>query len=72
MVGRLEKEMEGEATEKAYCDEQMPKTSEKKWELDDEVAKMTETIDTAVAKSAELKEQVAALQNELPALAKEQ
>merc|ERR1719281_807967 len=34
MITKLEKEAEAEATEKAYCDEQMAKTEAKKAELD--------------------------------------
>jgi len=72
MISKLEKEMNEEASEKIYCDEQMSKTEVKKGELEDDVAKMTSKIDTASAKSAELKEQVKELENELAALAKEQ
>jgi len=72
MISKLEKEMNEEASEKKFCDEQMSKTEVKKGELEDDVAKMTSKIDTASAKSAELKEQVKELENELAALAKEQ
>merc|ERR1719230_1258169 len=41
MIAKLEKEAESEATEKAYCDEQMAKTESKKSELDDTIAKLT-------------------------------
>merc|ERR1719478_238031 len=34
MIAKLEKEAESEATEKAYCDEQMAKTQAKKAEMD--------------------------------------
>jgi hypothetical protein len=72
MIAKLEKEAEEEATEKAYCDEQMAKTEAKKSELEDDVAKMTSKIDTAAAKSAQLKEEVKELEAELSALTKEQ
>jgi len=72
MIAKLEKEAEEEATEKAYCDEQMAKTEAKKSELDDSVAKMTAKIDQAASKSAELKEQIAELEAELGSIAKEQ
>jgi len=72
MIARLEKEAEEEATEKAYCDEEMAKTETKKSELEDDVAKMTATIDQSAAKSAELTEQVTELESELAAIAKEQ
>jgi len=72
MITKLEKEANEDAEEKAYCDEQMAKTEQKKGELEDDVAKMTSKIDTAAAKSAQLKEEVKELEAELAALTKEQ
>merc|ERR1719420_2141999 len=37
MIMKLEKEAESEATDKAYCDEEMAKTEAKKAELDDDI-----------------------------------
>merc|ERR1719410_836545 len=70
MIIKLESEAQAAATEKAWCDEQMAKTEEKKSELDDEIAKLTSKIDVAAARSAALKEDVSGLQAELSALAK--
>merc|ERR1719453_950706 len=67
LITRLEKEAAAEATEKAYCDEQMAKT-----ELEDDIAALTAKIDKAAAASARLKEEVKELQAELAALAKSQ
>jgi len=72
MIVKLEKEAEGEATEKAYCDEQMAKTEAKKAELEGDVAKLTSKIDRAAAQAAQRKEEVAALQAALAALSKTQ
>jgi len=72
MVAKLEKEAEEDATEKAYCDEEMAKTEAKKSELEGVVNKLTSKIDLASAKSAELKGEVKTLGEELAALAKEQ
>jgi chromosome segregation ATPase len=72
MINKLEKEAQAEATEKAYCDEQMAKTEAKKSELDDDIAKLTAKIDQAAARSAEAKSEVNVLQSELAAIAKEQ
>merc|ERR1712060_545274 len=72
MISKLEKEAESEASEKAYCDEQMAKTEEKKEELESDSEKLTSKIDKASAKSAGLKADVKELQAELAALAKEQ
>jgi len=72
MVGKLEAEMKNDATEKAYCDEQIAKTSEKKGDLEDDIAKMTNVVDTAVSKSAKLKGQVKETEADLGELAREQ
>merc|ERR1719217_1992634 len=72
MITKLEKEAEAEATEKAYCDEEMAKTEAKKAELADDIAKLTNSIDKAAARSASLKEEVVELEKELRALAKTQ
>merc|ERR1719327_1217248 len=72
MIAKLEAEAKAEATEKAYCDEEMSKTEAKKSELEGVVAKLTSKIDLAAAKSAELKEEVKVLESELAAIAKQQ
>jgi hypothetical protein len=72
MIAKLEKEAEAEATEKAYCDEQMAKTQAKKEDLDSTIAKLTSKIDQSAAASAALKEEVVELEKELAALAKMQ
>merc|ERR1719235_2115657 len=72
MITKLEKEAEAEATEKAYCDEQMAKTEAKKSELDDTISKLTNKVDRAASRSASLKEEVVELESELAALAKTQ
>merc|ERR1719158_1675693 len=72
LIDRLMAQAAAEATEKAYCDDEMAKTEEKKSELTDDIAKLTSKIDKAVALSAQLKEEVKELQAELAALAKRQ
>merc|ERR1712151_1133218 len=72
MIAKLEKEAGAEATEKAYCDEQIAKTEQKKGELEEDIAKATARIDQATARSAQLKEEVQVLEGELAALAKAQ
>jgi len=71
MIEKLQNEAKSAATEKAYCDDQMSKTEEKKSELEDDVARLTAKIDTKRAKSAEMNGDVKELQEELAALAKE-
>jgi hypothetical protein len=72
MIVKLEKEAEAEATEKAYCDEQMAKTEAKKADLEAAIAKLSNKIDRAAARSAHLKEEVVELEAELANLAKTQ
>jgi len=72
MITKLEKEAEAEATEKAYCDEQMAKTEAKKADLEATIEKLTNKIDRAAARSTSLKEEVVELEDELRNLAKEQ
>merc|ERR1719281_1238378 len=72
MIAKLEKEAKEEATEKAYCDEEMAKTEAKKEELEGVISRLTSKIDLAAAKSAELKGEVKTLEAELATLAKEQ
>jgi chromosome segregation ATPase len=72
MIIKLESEAAAAATEKAWCDEQMAKTEEKKQELDEDIAKLTTKIDQAAARSAQLKGEVKELQAELATMASEQ
>merc|ERR1719171_2446713 len=69
MIDKLMKEAADEASFKAYCDEEMAKTEQKKNELNADIDKLTTKIDTATARSTELKEDVAELQKELAELA---
>ena len=72
MIAKLEKEAEDDATEKAYCDEEMSKTEAKKAELEEDLAKLVAKLDQDAANSARLKEEVKETQAMLAALAKEQ
>jgi len=72
MIAKLETEAKSDATEKAYCDEELAKTEAKKSELEGVISRLTSKIDLAAARSAEAKGEVKTLQAELAALAKEQ
>jgi len=72
MIAKLQAEAEAEATEKAFCDEEMAKTAAKKEELSIAIETLTTKIDQATAKSAGLKKEVKELQAELATIAKEQ
>jgi len=72
MIGTLEKDGQGEATQKVYCDKETSETKQKKLEKAYDVEKLSTKIDSMGAKSAKLKEQVAELQKELAGLASSQ
>merc|ERR1712226_757114 len=72
MIARLEKEAGADATKKAYCDKELKESNEKKSEKTDEIEKISTRIDRATAESAQLKEEVATLENQLSKLAKAQ
>jgi len=72
LITKLESEAKADATEKAYCDEQIAETSVKKVELQNEIEKLSTKIDQARTKSAGLKEDVKQLQAELASLAQQQ
>jgi len=72
LIAKLEAEAKADATEKAYCDEEMAKTEAKRGELMDDVAKLTAKIDQATSKSATLSAEIKQLEAELAALMKSQ
>merc|ERR1719408_680164 len=69
MIERLIADGEAEAKQKAFCDKEMAETNTKKDEKTDEIAKLNAAIDRMSARSAQLKDEVAALQKELAELA---
>jgi len=70
MLAKLEQDAQDDATEKAYCDEEMGKTEAKKADLEGDVGVLSSKLDRATSGSAKLKEEVAETQQELAALAK--
>jgi septation ring formation regulator EzrA len=72
MIAKLEKEAAGEATEKAYCDEQMTKTQAKSDDLSADLSSLSAKIDKATSASAALKQTVKEVEAELATLTKEQ
>jgi len=72
MITKLETEAKSETNEKAYCDEELAKTSSKKEELNSEISKLGSKMDRAAAASAELKADVKELQAELAKLSRSQ
>merc|ERR1719356_2075270 len=72
LIAKLEAEAKADATEKAYCDEEMAKTEAKRGELMDDVSKLTAKMDQATSKSAALSADIKQLEAELAALMKSQ
>merc|ERR1711956_59670 len=72
MIETLEKEAEADATEKAYCDKELAESNAKKDAKTTEIKKLSTKIDQMTSRSAQLKGEVAELENGLSALAKAQ
>lgn len=72
MITKLESDAKSETNEKAYCDEELAKTKDKKEELTAAVSKLSTKTDRAAASSAGLKADVKELQAELAKLSKSQ
>lgn len=69
MISKLEGEASEEAQEKAYCDDELAKTEEKKGELESDSEGLKAKIDEDASASTQLKEQVKNAQADLAALA---
>jgi hypothetical protein len=72
MIEKLEAEAEADATKKAYCDKELAETNTKKSDKEAEIEKLTSQIESSIAKSKKLREEVATLQAELATLTKSQ
>merc|ERR1740139_1463324 len=68
MIDKLQAEAEGEATEKAWCDKELSESNAKKGEQETSINKLSTKIDQATARSAKLKEEASALQEQLSEL----
>lgn len=71
MIAKLEKEAAEEATEKAFCDEELAKSASKNEDLEDELSKLTTKVEQSASRSSELKEEVKVIQADLASLAKQ-
>ncbi|CAK0845909.1 unnamed protein product, partial [Prorocentrum cordatum] len=67
MITKLQKEAGADASHKAYCDKELGETLSKKDQKEQEIDKLTSQIDSDTARSQQLKEQVATLQESGPA-----
>jgi hypothetical protein len=65
MIEKLESEAGADAKHKAYCDKEIAYADEKKANRISEIEKLTTSIDQMSARSAQLKEEIAALEKSL-------
>jgi hypothetical protein len=72
MVTKLEDDAATDASHKAYCDKELAESNVKKSDKTAEIEKLTTEIDMMSARSAQLKEEVAALMKALAELAASQ
>eukprot|EP00928_Gymnodinium_smaydae_P023690 TRINITY_DN1944_c1_g1_i1.p1 TRINITY_DN1944_c1_g1~~TRINITY_DN1944_c1_g1_i1.p1 ORF type:complete len:721 (+),score=275.94 TRINITY_DN1944_c1_g1_i1:76-2163(+) len=72
MIERLERDAQGDASHKAYCDKELAESKTKKGELEHDIGKLSTKIDSMKARSAQLKEETASLQKALSDLASSQ
>ena len=72
MISRLEDKASADATHKAYCDKELSESRAKKEAKLAELEKLSASVDTKTAKSAQLKREVSELQTSLGELAASQ
>lgn len=72
MIAKLEAEAAADATEKAFCDKEVPEAQAKVDDKADEIEKLTAKIDKMIAKATTLKNEVSAIQAQLVDLTKSQ
>jgi len=72
MLETLEKDAQSDASHKKYCDKETAESTEKKNEKKALISKLSTQIDSKSAKSAKLKEEVGALNQQLAQLASSQ
>jgi chromosome segregation ATPase len=72
LIAKLEKEAQQDATEKAYCDEQLSETSAKESDMEDVLKKLKAQLDRKSAKFAEVKDDLTEMQAELAEMTKDQ
>jgi hypothetical protein len=72
MISKLEADGKAEASQKEFCDKETAETEASKEEKKHEISKLSTRIDSRIAKSAQLKEEVVELQKGLANLARSQ
>lgn len=72
MIAKLETEAEADATEKAFCDKEVPEAQAKVDDKADEIEKITAKVDKMTAKAKILKGEVASIEAQLGDLTRSQ
>merc|ERR1719487_2356074 len=72
MISRLEDQSSADASHKAYCDEELSESEEKKADKSAVIEKISTKIDQMTSRSAQLKEEVAGLEKALAGIATSQ
>jgi len=72
MIAKLETEAEADATEKAFCDKEVPEAQAKVDDKADEIEKLTAKIDKMTAEAKTLKGEVASIEAQLGDLTRSQ
>ena len=63
LISRVQAEASSETNQKSYCDEEMSKATEKREDLEADVAKHSSKLEAAVARSIDLDGEISALQS---------
>ena len=66
LISRLQAEASSETNQKSYCDEEMSKATEKREDLEADVAKHSSKLEAAVARSIDLDGEISTLQSANP------
>jgi len=69
MIAKLEQNAKADLTQKSFCDKETSETTQKKDEKKNEIGKLGTQVESMSARSAQLKENMATIQNQLAELA---
>jgi len=72
MIAKLEQSAKADLTQKSFCDKETSETTQKKDEKKNEISKLGTQVESMSARSAQLKENMATIQNQLAQLASAQ
>jgi len=72
LIIKLDEEAQAAATEKAFCDENLPETESKEADMEEQIQVLKARLDRDSARFAEIKEDISHLQSQLATIAKAQ